>query len=264
MKTHELIESALLDAFGLLDDEEREAFERAFAAASPAVQAQVRREQTRFASMDMLLPDAALPADLKARVLERVRRAIAAEAAPAQGTHAPLPFVRSRRVSPVWRAGALACAAAAVVFAVTAIEMRVKYDELNRTIQSDVLLSKMLETMGPNHLTEMLFDGRTERVVFSPSDPAATGEASVWVNPDWQQARLFYLNLPRQEGKIYKLAVLDQNGDVVNIVAEFDSNGGLMTRDVPTGVGSGKLAILGPGSKGEASTLMVAQSKPRA
>ena len=47
MTTHELLELASLDALGLLDADERESFERAFRAAAPAVQAQIRREQLR-------------------------------------------------------------------------------------------------------------------------------------------------------------------------------------------------------------------------
>jgi len=47
MTLQEMIELAILDAMGLLDEEERLAFELAFRAAAPPVQAQVRREQTR-------------------------------------------------------------------------------------------------------------------------------------------------------------------------------------------------------------------------
>ena len=37
MNVQQLLEQAVLDAVGLLDDDEREAFERGFAAAPPAV-----------------------------------------------------------------------------------------------------------------------------------------------------------------------------------------------------------------------------------
>ena len=266
MKTHELIEMSLLDAYGLLDDAEREAFERAFASAAPAVQAQVRREQTRFAAMDMLLPEVDAPADLRARVLDRVRKAIAAqdEGALRHAASAVPAITRSRRVSPVWRAGALACAAAAVVFAVTTIEMRVKYDQLASAIQNDRLLAEMLAGSDRADLRDLLFDAKTERVVFTSTDPAVTSEASLWTNPDWQDGRLFYLNLPRQQSNAYKLAVIDESGNIVDIVAEFDSSGGLMTRTVPTTSQAQSLAIVGPGASGSQTMLMVSKPKSKA
>lgn len=264
MKTHELIEMALLDSYGLLDDQERESFERSFASASPAVQAQIRREQTRFSQMDMLLPDVDAPADLRARVLDRVRRAIAAREGETIRHEGVAPFARSRRVSSVWRAGALACAAAAVVFAVTTIEMRVKYDQLAAAIQNDRLLAEMLEGSDRSDLRDLLFNPRTERVVFTPTNPASKGEASLWTNPEWQDGRLFYLNLPRQAGKAYKLAMIDEEGKVLDVVAEFDSSGGLMTRTVPAASGTGTLAIVGPGAKGDQTPLMVAKARPKA
>ncbi|QYU70067.1 hypothetical protein J4558_08100 [Leptolyngbya sp. 15MV] len=49
MPFHDLLEMAVLDTLGLLDEQEQAAFEMAFRSAPPAVQAQVRREQTRFA-----------------------------------------------------------------------------------------------------------------------------------------------------------------------------------------------------------------------
>lgn len=270
MKTHELIELALLDAFGLLDDSEREQFERAYAIATPAVQAQVRREQTRFVQMESFLPDVEAPDDLRARVLARVRDAIAAQDVAATGAvmasirhdagRAMPPITSSRRVSVAWRAGALGCAAAAIVFAVTTIQMRVRYDQLARTMQNDELLSQMLETYGPNHLRGMLFDGKTERVVFTSTDAAVPGEASIWMNPDWDSSRLFCLNLPAV-GSQYKLAVVDASGAIVSVVAEFGSNGALLAHDVPSVPRSGGLAIVGPGSKGQNSTLMVATAK---
>lgn len=266
MKTHELIEMSLLDAYGLLDDHEREAFERAFASTSPAVQAQVRREQTRFASMDMLLPDAEAPADLRARVLERVRMAIAAqdEGAVRHAASTVPAITRSRRVSPVWRAGALACAAAAVVFGVTTLQMRAQYDKLESDIQDDQLLAQMLQGSDRSDLRDLLFNAKTERVVFTSTGASSLGEASLWTNPDWQNGRLFYLNLPRQPGNAYKLAVIDEAGNVINVVAEFDSSGGLMTRSVPSTTGSGTLAIMGPGPNGAQMPLMVAKARPKA
>ena len=76
MTTHELLELASLDAMGLLDPEEREAFELAFRAAAPALQAQIRREQLRLSYIDGILPVVEPPPGLRARVMAKVREAI--------------------------------------------------------------------------------------------------------------------------------------------------------------------------------------------
>ena len=85
MKTQELIELAVLDAMGLLDEAEREAFEAGFSSASPAVQAQVRREQTRLCLSEALLPDEEPPAGLRALVVEAVRKAMASVGGAGEG-----------------------------------------------------------------------------------------------------------------------------------------------------------------------------------
>src|SRR5688572_23634462 len=113
MTTQELIELAVLDAMGLLDEEEREAFDGAFGAAAPAVQAQVRREQTRISLSQDLLPDVEPPAGLRSLVLEAVRKAMGQ---PAERRHrharlGMLTLMPARQVSPMWRAASVGFAA---------------------------------------------------------------------------------------------------------------------------------------------------------
>ena len=69
MSIQQLIELAILDAMALLDHEEQDQFDAAFRASSPAVQSQVRREQTRLAVIETLLPDVTPPAGLRAAPL---------------------------------------------------------------------------------------------------------------------------------------------------------------------------------------------------
>src|SRR5262249_14914584 len=120
MKTQELLELAALDALGLLDEAEREAFDRAFRAAPPALQAQIRREQTRIAGDDSLLPKVETPMGLKARVLAAWREAVAAVSNRSRTRRlvGALTLMPNRGVNPWWRAGAIACAAASLVLAV--------------------------------------------------------------------------------------------------------------------------------------------------
>src|SRR5690606_2614363 len=111
MTTQELIELALLDAYGLLDETERAAFDAAFMASPPSVRARVRRGQTRLAKSDWLLPDVPPPAGLRAAVIEAARRAMAEVGGRERGvTHAAgrvPPMLPNRRVSPLWRAASL-------------------------------------------------------------------------------------------------------------------------------------------------------------
>lgn len=144
MSLQELIELAILDAMGLLDEREQSAFEAAFRVASPAIQAQVRREQTRLSRIEALLPDVTPPAGLRAAVLAVIRDEIAAGQKHVVGAIAPTMY-KSRGVSPVWRAAALGLAAAAVVLALIArsaehrqrvVETRATIAEIKRAISS--------------------------------------------------------------------------------------------------------------------------------
>src|SRR5215471_5879583 len=100
MNLQQLIELAVLDAMGLLDESEQSQFEGAFRAAAPQVQAQVRREQTRLSVIEALLPDVQPPAGLRAAVIEAVRAQMLAEADGVAGVLPPM--IKSRRVSPWW------------------------------------------------------------------------------------------------------------------------------------------------------------------
>ena len=246
MTQRELLENALLDALSLLDDDERRAFEEAFRAAPPAVQAQVRREQTRLARMDSLLPDVSAPAALRARVLEAVRAAIAgrhlAEAESTLRLHDPdaisrLPAVtHRRRTAAVWRAIALGCAAAAIVLGVTTANLQSAIGELRS--QEDLLITEISKAFGPEYLYDALVDASTQRITLTSADAEMSGaaQAAVWVNPDWRTAKLFGINLPATAGSQYRLVVLDDNNQPVSTIAEFTFTGGLLNREVPVTV----------------------------
>lgn len=90
---NEFAEMALLDAYGLLESAEQMRFEQAFLASSPDVQAEIRRVQTEIAMDEALLPNCQPPAELKAKVLERIRTAMAMDTAGMLGID-ELPFQR--------------------------------------------------------------------------------------------------------------------------------------------------------------------------
>lgn len=256
MTQRELLENALLDALSLLDEEDSAAFNEAFHAAPPHVQAQVRREQTRLARLDSLLPDVTAPATLRARVLAAVQSAMAERRA--QDAHAALrlddpdtiarlpQMAHRRKVAAVWRAVALGCAAAAIVLGVTAVQLQGLLQDFRS--QEDVLVSAIRDKFGPDYLIQALVDDSTQRITLVGNDSgfANDAKAAVWVNPDWRTAKLFGINLPATEGSQYRLVVVDENNVPVSIVAEFTFNGGLLDREIPVTVSldADRLAIV--------------------
>jgi len=79
----ELLELAIADAMGVLDEVDSARFERAFAAAIPSVQAEVRAMQDRVVADRALLSDELPPASLRLKTLARVASAIEEERAAA-------------------------------------------------------------------------------------------------------------------------------------------------------------------------------------
>lgn len=240
MTLHELLEAAQLDALGLLDAEEQQAFEKAFAQAAPAVREQVRREQARLCRLETVLPDVAPPADLRDRVLNAVSAAQAAESlaelragsvvhAAGRDVAGHLP---ERRVSRLWRAAAVGLAAASVVFAITTLSVQDQYKQLALQLEEQKLMNDMVSGFGAKHVTGALFDQNTKRLVFTSADGKFTGKAALWFNADWKSSRFFAMSLPADNGNTYKLVARDRAGKVTHQIAEFETSQGMVSREV--------------------------------
>jgi anti-sigma-K factor RskA len=248
MTTQEMIEYALLDAVGLLEESEREAFERAFNGAAPAIRAQVRREQTRFAHIEMLLPDVAPPAHLRAAVLEAVRKAMADEAAqPASLSFVP-PMTRSRQVSRWWRAGSLGLATAAAVFMMTTMYLWTERSQLKNLRTRDAMLADLTAQLGPGRVRDVLLDPDTERTVFTRVADRSKAEASIFVSPEWKNKAVFVCaGLTGQPGRPYKLAIIDANDNVVRELAVIEPSGLVTPREIELDASEPvSLAVLAP------------------
>ncbi len=238
MNTRELIELAQLDALCLLDESEREAFERAFAAAPPAVRRQVRQEQARLAQVDMLLPLDEPPATLREKVLARIRAAMAEVSDPRSDllhlTPGELPIRRSRRVSPIWRAAALGFATAAMLLGAVSMQLFQQIEETRRNLREGALVDEVRRIWGTRYVEDVLFDTATTRVAFRAVDrKVGRGQASVFINPDWSNALLFSMNLPYQEAGTYRLVVVDEHNRIVQEVGVIHSQGGLNAQEMP-------------------------------
>ena len=85
----ELLELASADALGVLDEVDSARFEKAFLAATPSVQAEVRAHQDRIACAPDLLASEQPPASLRLKTLARVAAAVEENAAAPIATIGP-------------------------------------------------------------------------------------------------------------------------------------------------------------------------------
>ncbi|MCC5785499.1 MAG: hypothetical protein JJU33_02220 [Phycisphaerales bacterium] len=233
MTTQELIESAVLDTMGLLDEKEQAAFDRAFDAAPPQVQAHVRREQTRFADIDAILPDVEPPAELRSAVIEAVREAMA-DALVTGGPEADSLTLRpSKGVSSAWRLGAVAAVAIAVVLGGATLQMQQEYTQLNQSIRNNAQIDQLNATFGTRFVEDAVFDTSTRQIAFVPAADDVSARVSIFYNPGWNAVRLFCRNLGNEEtSQTYRVALVDEAGQVVEVLHRFRPGPGFESREI--------------------------------
>jgi hypothetical protein len=291
MNLKDLLETAQLDALGMLDDEESRAFEAAFRAAPPAVQARIRAEQMRVASSDSMLPLVTPPAGLRARVLAGVGAEIAALAGQASSAgsatqtgpvgsdavaHAGRARLmesvdamdvsgRKRRVAPAWRAAALGLLTACVVLGGSLIKVHSDSDRAMRSLTDQQSQESFLALFGNStQMRDVLFSKDTRRVIFTPVDDApgaASAEATVFVNPRWTTARIFVRGLSLSPDVSYRLVVLNADNSIQRELTEIRSGGSLDTQqvDIVAGAPGTRLAIVAvaPGEPARADRVLM-------
>jgi len=281
MTTRELLEHALLDALGLLDDDERTAFDTAFSAAPASIQAQVRREQTRIVQSEIaLLPDAQPSASLRAAVVDAVRKArlgdVPVEHVSADSrvgslaeSQAPSSYpIRHRRLKAVsvWRAAALAFAAASVVFGWSTFQMYAEHERLVTAQRDDALFEALAEQFGRQFVIDAMVDADTQRYAFrtvSVENVTSAARAAVWRHPNWPTSRFFAVSLPpTAPGTTYRLAILDDQGKPVQDVLRFEFAGQLVNRELRLDitVENPVLGIVSTTDQGEDQVLLISSS----
>lgn len=244
MTLKDLLESAHLDALGLLDEVEREAFERALAAAPGAVREQVRAEQARWAMSEALLPMVDPPAGLRERVLQAVSSAMS-EGVPREvqdddaglgyaglGYSAPA-IPGRRRVSAMWRVASVALLCAVAVLGGAFGFVYQSNARLMSQLSSGQAVDAFVGAFGPQHelLRGTLFGEGTVRVAFAPSE-GVSGRAALFLVENSDVCRLFCENLPQRDGVSYHLVRLDEDGRVAQSLAEFRGANGLFAQEV--------------------------------
>ncbi|MFG0291555.1 MAG: hypothetical protein ACF8MJ_00210 [Phycisphaerales bacterium JB050] len=248
MNTEQLIEMASLDALGMLDTEERAEFEAAFRAASPSIQAQIRREQKRFANADHLLPQVDPPAGLKFRVMSAVRDAIigltagdAAAAAKAVSTGSKTGAWFNSTT--IWRAACIGFATTTVLL--TGVTAYVFDSNQAYREETEIALGRARLTELGSDFQEVALAQGAKVFDFIPDESLST-QARLWVHPKTQVAFLFCKDMPVSNGR-YSL-VLERDGAAPQTVREFRASEGMITFrvdrvDLET---VGDLAIYGP------------------
>lgn len=236
MTTHELIEMASLDALGLLDPEEREAFERAFRTAPPSVQAQIRRDQLRYSAMDEMLPPVEAPLGLKARVLAAVQNAMSQVSGRRSDVLAKIPELRSSYgVNRYWRAAAIGAMAASLVLAVIALQVQNSFKEIS-SIAMNSEASRHLSEFG-RRFDQSFFDHNTRFVKFTPAhasdaEPGLRGKATLLFDSKTGKAELLVKDLPTLGGS-YEVVVIDAHGNRAEAVLTFSaSNAGVISKTI--------------------------------
>lgn len=235
--TAELLDVALIDALGLLDDDERRAFDAAFDRAPAALQRQIREDQGRLLAADGLFPKGT-PADaLRDKSIRAVQAAMEADrkkadAEPARARRAAhaagraAPKIRQpRRVHGAWRASALALAVAVVALA--AVQLRLQRDYSN--LSAEAGLAQLIDTIGTARLQDTLISTSSRRIAFSPAKATnSTAAATLWVNEDTGAAWIYTYRLPGEDGATYKVVTLDENDNVVGDEITSFANSGVL------------------------------------
>lgn len=216
MTLKDLLEHAHLDALGLLDERDKAAFEAALATAPAGVRAQVRSEQARWATMETLLPDAEPPAELRERVLDAVHEAILERSGQA------LALSGVKRVSPWWRVGAISMLAAAAVLGFAFVSVYTSYQSVTR--DNGVFGERMLSVIGTGTETRDIFynPSTVHRVFENVAAGEFNGQAALYSNPDWPSAKIV-CSLPAKEGLVYRVVLLDAQGNVADELIEAAS-----------------------------------------
>jgi len=259
ISTRELLELASLDALGLLDEQERETFDRALEAAPQPIREQVAREQGRIAAADDdLLPQVEPPLGLRARVVSAVLGALdrAGSERDVVGRIAPGAWSLRRNVSPLWRAACLAFATATISLLVAGYHVRQSYEHTVATFADGALAQQIARELGPNFV-DVLLSPSAQHVAFQPALAASTdanqasGEALLMLDSEARIGLIVVRNLPVLEGE-YELVLLDADANVRETLVRFRSDGALQSRPIdPETLRRGALIAIVPIQPGD-------------
>lgn len=230
MTREELLESAVLDAYGLLDEYEEALFTRSFHHAAAAVQGEILELQAELVSDPTFMSPEKPDPSLRGRVLSAVNTAIEHETAELE----PLATIGRPRITAAdlearlersnaafyWRAAAfLLCAGLIVVayFYGRAVEQGNRIASLALSNNTKQLAEQLGATS-----KDFLFNPTARKIHFR--DVAGGNfQAVLYINEATGQAFLVTDNLPLEQEPVYTLRV--RNAKLTDDIHAFISNG---------------------------------------
>ncbi len=233
MNAQQLLELALLDSCGVLEADELEAFEAAFAEAPESVKAQIRREQSRFADQTQLLPNVEPRPELRRLVIDAIREAAGQATAQTlsieefvRSTGGPTPAdMHQRRVFPLWRAAAIVFAVTTAFGAVVSLEYKNQIDTMGAQLSTNTSADFFLRFGELPGLQNAVLSEHSHRVAFVNVDETSETQAALYANEVSGKSFLLFKRLPVLEEGDYAIVTLDDNNEILETVATFNSNG---------------------------------------
>lgn len=226
----DMLEMASLDALGLLDDDQRRAFDATFRSLPEPVRAHLRAEQARFAEMTSILPAVDPHPSLEASVIDTVLGEAAAESEilGRLGEVGPVAALTPPRVNRVWRAAAIASIAAAMAFGVTVVYLQASHRQQLTAVRTDQTFAILTP------LISQLASPTSDRIVFSAGEGQGirSGAAVLFVDRETRKAQLACWNLPESSGQ-YSLVITGADGRPVSTVATFRASGSKADVSIP-------------------------------
>jgi hypothetical protein len=236
MTREELLESAAMDAFGLLDEYEAALYTRSFHHAPAAVQREIIQLQADLVSDDTLLPTETPDPSLRERVLEAVAVAIEQETAELE----PLATIGRNRAMPVepvarvpltasgqfWRAAVFVLCAGLIVVLYFLADVTQKHNQIAVLALQNITDAQLEQMVSPTgSVKDYLFDGTAKRVYFNPSSGGAGTRAALFINEASGEAFLVTEGLGASNQRpAYTLLIKDSAG-AIDVVHKFASNG---------------------------------------
>jgi hypothetical protein len=233
MNAQQLLEMALLDSCGVLEPDELEAFEIAFTEAPESVKAQIRREQSRFADQTQLLPNVEPRPELRRLVIDAVREAAGRATVNSlsleefvRSSGSPTPAdMHQRRIFPIWRAAAIVFAVTTAFGAVVSLEYKNQIDTMGEQLSTNTSADFFLRFGELPGLQNAVLSENSHRVAFVSSDDTSNAQAALFSNEVTGKSFLLFKRLPILEGGNYEIVVLDDNNEMGETIATFQSNG---------------------------------------
>ena len=236
MNTMQLIEHAVLDAMGMLDDHESEAFNAALEASPASVRERVIAEQARLADLQGLLPEASPDPQLRERVIVAVREAMLADAV-AKAAEAevegegdqPLSIRKSQGIHRGWRVGAIGGIAAAMAFGVAFWQSTVRVNDLEERFDDGLALQGAINAYGAESRDVLLRPHLVDNIRFTPFNPASQVEITLQYLEEKAVGFLNCGGLATTETVQYALVELDANNQIGRTISQFATTSSQLT-----------------------------------